>query len=154
MYIRAQTTLFVCLQGKENLRLPLVIMGTMVVLGGFTGLRLPETLHHRLPQTLEEGEEFGKDWTLDDCFRCIPIKPINASHSGSYEDLAKTISPTGLEMTAGISSSSTCDVEATEETPLEMTRYRRQTMKRIARQASVINTQRTHDGAMQLTYWF
>lgn len=62
------------LQGKENLRLPLVLMGILSVFGGFTGLRLPETLHHRLPQTLEEGEEFGKNWNMDDCCRCIPIR--------------------------------------------------------------------------------
>lgn len=49
-------------------------MGSISVLGGFTGLRLPETLHNRLPQTLEEGELFGKDWNIDDCLRCIPIK--------------------------------------------------------------------------------
>lgn len=61
-------------QGRENLRLPLVVMGCLSVFGGFTGLRLPETLHHRLPQTLEEGEQFGKDWTMKDCFRCIPIR--------------------------------------------------------------------------------
>lgn len=47
---------FITYLGKENLRLPLVIMGVVIIAGGFTGLRLPETLHHRLPQTLEEGE--------------------------------------------------------------------------------------------------
>lgn len=65
---------FHLIQGRESLRLPLVVMGCLSVFGGFTGLRLPETLHHRLPQTLEEGEEFGKDWTMQDCCRCIPIK--------------------------------------------------------------------------------
>lgn len=63
-------------QGKDNLRLPLVVMGCLSVFGGFTSLRLPETLHHKLPQTLEEGEEFGKDWTMQDCFRCIPIEYV------------------------------------------------------------------------------
>lgn len=47
---------FITYLGKENLRLPLVIMGVVIIAGGFTGLRLPETLHHRLPQTLEEGK--------------------------------------------------------------------------------------------------
>lgn len=61
-------------QGKENLVLPLVILGVVSVIGGLSGLRLPETLHHRLPQTVEEGELFGKDWTCADCFRCVPIK--------------------------------------------------------------------------------
>lgn len=54
--------------------LPLIIMGTISVLGGLSGLRLPETLHHRLPQTVEEGEEFGKNFTMSDCLRCIPLQ--------------------------------------------------------------------------------
>lgn len=54
--------------------LPLIIMGVISVLGGLTGLRLPETLHYRLPQTVEEGEEFGKDFSMKDCLRCIPIQ--------------------------------------------------------------------------------
>lgn len=54
--------------------LPLVILGAISVIGGLSGLRLPETLHHRLPQTVEEGELFGKDWTCADCIRCIPTK--------------------------------------------------------------------------------
>lgn len=61
-------------KGKENLRLPLVLMGFMSVIGGITGLRLPETLHYRLPQTVEEGEEFGKGWTMEDCCRCVPLR--------------------------------------------------------------------------------
>jgi hypothetical protein len=44
--------------------------------GGLSGLRLPETLHHRLPQTVEDGEEFGKDWTLAECLRCIPVRHV------------------------------------------------------------------------------
>lgn len=54
--------------------LPLVIMGSISVIGGLTSLRLPETLHYKLPQTLEEGEEFGKEFTMVDCCRCVPLK--------------------------------------------------------------------------------
>ena len=61
-------------QGTELLVLPLVILGVVSVVGGISGLRLPETLNHRLPQTVEEGEEFGKDWTFTECLRCIPIR--------------------------------------------------------------------------------
>lgn len=61
-------------QGKENLVLPLVILGAISIIGGLSGLRLPETLHHRLPQTVEEGELFGKNWTCADCIRCVPTK--------------------------------------------------------------------------------
>nr|CAD7440992.1 unnamed protein product [Timema bartmani] len=63
---------FITYLGMEMLVLPLVIMGVVSVLGGLSGLRLPETLHHRLPQTVEEGEEFGKDWTCAECLRCVP----------------------------------------------------------------------------------
>uniref|UniRef100_A0A1B6C0H0 Major facilitator superfamily (MFS) profile domain-containing protein n=1 Tax=Clastoptera arizonana TaxID=38151 RepID=A0A1B6C0H0_9HEMI len=63
---------FITYLGSENLILPLLIMGGVSVIGGVTSLRLPETLHHRLPQTVEEGEEFGKDWSMTECLRCIP----------------------------------------------------------------------------------
>ena len=63
-----------CRKGSEMVVLPLLIMGIISVVGGVVGLRLPETLHHRLPQTLEEGEEFGKDFKVEDCCRCIPLK--------------------------------------------------------------------------------
>lgn len=47
-------------------------MGGISIAGGITSLRLPETLHQKLPQTLEEGEEFGKNWNLKDCWKCLP----------------------------------------------------------------------------------
>lgn len=45
--------------------LPLMIMGGLMVAGGICALMLPETLHQHLPQTLEEGELFGKLWRID-----------------------------------------------------------------------------------------
>ncbi|XP_062547711.1 carcinine transporter isoform X2 [Armigeres subalbatus] len=156
---------FITYLGKENLILPLVIMGCVSVAGGFTGLRLPETLHHRLPQTLEEGELFGQDWTVDDCFRCMPSKK---SPTGSYENLSLEPSDTALELNIGqplVNGSGAgrgpgdargtySAATSTEKTPLEMARLRRQSMKRLVRQASTMDTQKTADGAMQLTYWF
>lgn len=125
-------------------------MGGVVIAGGFTGLRLPETLNKRLPQTLEEGEEFGKNWSMDDCMRCIPIEP-ELSNSGSYEDLSKE-DEVNIEMNQTLSFRSKLD----EKTPLEGKRpVRRQTMRKLARQQSVMDTQKTGDlGSMQLTYWF
>ena len=36
-------------------------MGVFSIVGGLVTLRLPETLNQKLPQTLEEGENFGQD---------------------------------------------------------------------------------------------
>ncbi len=47
--------------------LPLVIMGTLSVMGGITALFLPETLWTHLPNTLEESEEFGSDFAFFSC---------------------------------------------------------------------------------------
>lgn len=43
-----------------------------------------------------------------------------------------------------------------ERTPLDMAaggRQHRASMKRLVRQMSIMDTQRTHDGTMQLTHW-
>ncbi|XP_037903777.1 carcinine transporter isoform X2 [Hermetia illucens] len=150
---------FITYLGKDNLRLPLVIMGCVSVVGGFTGLRLPETLHHRLPQTLEEGELFGKDWTFDECLRCVPIKPDHGSRQGSYENFDVVLN-NGIDVTLELNNTppslvhAGSSVESTERTPLDLNRPRRQSMKRLVRQQSVMDTQKTRDGAMQLTYWF
>lgn len=50
--------------------LPLLILGAVGVFGGVLCLFLPETLDHELPQTLKDGEEFGRDQKMWD-FPCI-----------------------------------------------------------------------------------
>ncbi|XP_077300548.1 carcinine transporter isoform X2 [Arctopsyche grandis] len=129
---------FITYLGSENLAMPLVIMGSISVIGGISGLRLPETLHHKLPQTLEEGEEFGKDWSYVDCLRCIPIRPPAATDA-SYEDLDQ------LEMNQTFITDLRSE---NEEIP------RRNSMRHLVRQMSVMDTQRVTDGTMKLTYWF
>ncbi|XP_032592486.1 carcinine transporter isoform X2 [Drosophila grimshawi] len=155
---------FVTYLGKDNLKLPLVIMGFVSMLGGMTGLRLPETLHHRLPQTIEEGEEFGKNWQFKDCFRCKP-QPDALSPPSSYENLdvlggsSNTASEVELELRD--SRRQRQQPHSDESTPLELGasgsggvgRPHRSSMKRLVRQMSVMDTQRTHDGTMQLTHW-
>lgn len=138
-------------------------MGFVSMLGGITGLRLPETLHQRLPQTIEEGEEFGKEWTVNACLHCKTAES-SASQPTSYENLdvlhSNTASDVELEMNASSSSSggrrsmrqrpkSIID----ERTPLDGSRPSRPSMKRLVRQMSVMDTQRTEDGTMQLTHW-
>ncbi|KOX69254.1 Organic cation transporter 1 [Melipona quadrifasciata] len=128
-------------QGKENLVLPLVILGVVSVIGGLSGLRLPETLHHRLPQTVEEGELFGKDWTCADCFRCVPIKPSSAA--ASYEDL---------------SIRETVEMHEVPEAPIpqrlleDQQRPSNASVRRLVRQSSVMDTQRDSDGSIKMTY--
>lgn len=58
--------------GSDWLVLPLLVMGVVSAAGGIVGLRLPETLFQKLPQTLEEGEEFGKNFGLRQCLQCWP----------------------------------------------------------------------------------
>ncbi|XP_049762165.1 carcinine transporter isoform X1 [Schistocerca cancellata] len=139
---------FITYLGSENLVLPLVIMGAISVIGGLSGLRLPETLHHRLPQTVEEGEEFGKDWSFKDCIRCIPERP--SSIATSYEDLEPhetvelPVMPQELVQ------------PPSEATPLERRETRRFSNRtpRLVRQSSVMETPVDSSGVMQMTYWF
>lgn len=46
--------------------LPLLVLGTIGILGGLLTLLLPETLDKDLPQTLQDGEDFGKDQKMWD----------------------------------------------------------------------------------------
>lgn len=39
---------------------PLIIFGAMAFVSGLLSLLLPETLNKKLPETIEEGERFGK----------------------------------------------------------------------------------------------
>ena len=41
--------------------LPLLVLGILGILGGILPLLLPETLDKDLPQTLQDGEDFGRD---------------------------------------------------------------------------------------------
>ncbi|CAH2066908.1 unnamed protein product, partial [Iphiclides podalirius] len=128
---------FVNYLGSSNLVLPLVVMGAVSVVGGLTALRLPETLHCSLPQTAEEGEEFGKDWTYADCFKCGGQRSMTETES--YENLDQ------LELT---------QPPSVEDKLSDMPNIRRSSMRKLVRQASIVETQRDLDGNMKMTYWF
>ncbi|XP_005182426.1 organic cation transporter protein [Musca domestica] len=54
--------------------LPLIILGCLGIVGGLLCLLLPETVDRVLPQTLQDGEEFGKNqrmWEMP----CLDKKP-------------------------------------------------------------------------------
>lgn len=53
--------------------LPLIILGILGIAGGLMCLLLPETLDHDLPQTLQDGEEFGRGQSIWD-FPCLAKK--------------------------------------------------------------------------------
>ncbi|XP_057364698.1 carcinine transporter-like [Daphnia carinata] len=68
---------FINYLGTQWLVLPIVMMGAFSVAGGIVTLKLPETLGAKLPQTLEEGEDFGKDFkgwvhTIQQMSRLLP----------------------------------------------------------------------------------
>lgn len=53
---------FINFLGTQWLVLPIIVMGAFAIAGGLVTLKLPETLGAKLPQTIEEGELFGKDF--------------------------------------------------------------------------------------------
>lgn len=123
-------------------------MGCLSVLGGFTGLRLPETLNKKLPVTLEEGEVFGKEWTIADCMKCEKGESLGTSCETvdvmeSERLFNETEEPKTVE-----------EEYVPRQESVNLRRIRRHSMKRLVRQASVMDTQKTRSGEMQLTYWF
>ncbi|XP_014251660.1 carcinine transporter [Cimex lectularius] len=127
---------FITHLGSESMVLPLVILGVISIIGGISSLRLPETLHHSLPQTVEEGEEFGKEWSIKDCCSCIPPR---LEDSEAYDDLDKK-TDIALLPTSSLS----------ETTPI--TRQHR--VPKLVKQASIMETPLDSYGSMKLTYWF
>lgn len=45
---------------------PLIVFGALAFMGGFLSLLLPETHNKKLPETIEDGEKFGKAVRVDD----------------------------------------------------------------------------------------
>lgn len=78
-------------------------------------------------------------------------RPLS-SRSGSYEHLDGIVgNASDADFEADDASTSLTDAE---RSPLEMARLRRQSMRRLVRQNSTVNTQKSEDGTIQLTYWF
>jgi hypothetical protein len=63
--------------------LPLIVLGTLGIFGGVLSLFLPETLDHELPQTLADGEEFGRGQGMWD-FPCLAKKIDDDDEEGDH----------------------------------------------------------------------
>ncbi|XP_026294275.1 organic cation transporter protein [Frankliniella occidentalis] len=58
--------------------LPTVIFATIAVTSGLLSLLLPETLNQPMPQSMEDGEQFGKGDTA--CASCFGRKPVDQKY--------------------------------------------------------------------------
>lgn len=57
-------------------------MGGLLVVGGACSLLLPETLHKHLPQTLEDGEKVGLDFSI-----CCPLPQKTVSKNSDTDSV-------------------------------------------------------------------
>uniref|UniRef100_A0A8D8S4C5 Organic cation transporter protein n=1 Tax=Cacopsylla melanoneura TaxID=428564 RepID=A0A8D8S4C5_9HEMI len=60
-YVASILSPFIVYLNVISTKLPLIVLGIIGILGGILCLFLPETLGEDLPQTLQDGEDFGKD---------------------------------------------------------------------------------------------
>lgn len=73
-YVSTMIAPFVVYLSNIATLLPLIILGFLGIMGGLLSLLLPETVDRVLPQTLQDGEEFGKNqrmWEMP----CLERKP-------------------------------------------------------------------------------
>lgn len=66
-YVGAIASPFITYSAAFLEELPLIILGCASFFGGIIVLYLPETLGQALPQTIKDGEEFGKSqkfWSM------------------------------------------------------------------------------------------
>ncbi|XP_063589244.1 organic cation transporter protein-like [Penaeus indicus] len=73
--------------GKQWPLFPLVVLGVASVLGGIVALFLPETLHRDLPQTLSDGENFGKDQSF--CYFPCVAREAKDRHPTSLAEIGQ-----------------------------------------------------------------
>ncbi|XP_074042799.1 organic cation transporter protein isoform X2 [Leptinotarsa decemlineata] len=76
-YVASIISPFVVYLANISTSLPLLILGVLGVLSGLLALFLPETLDQELPQTLQDGENFGLGQKIWD-FPCIKKKEVQS----------------------------------------------------------------------------
>nr|XP_026483475.1 organic cation transporter protein-like [Vanessa tameamea] len=72
-YVASILAPFVVYLANISQELPLLILGVLGIVGGVLCLLLPETMDTEMPQTLADGENFGKDQRFWD-MPCFPRK--------------------------------------------------------------------------------
>ncbi|XP_053673167.1 organic cation transporter protein [Anopheles nili] len=72
-YVASIVAPFVVYLANISPSLPLIVLGILGIIGGLLSLLLPETLGHDLPQTLADGEDFGRGQKIWD-FPCLTKK--------------------------------------------------------------------------------
>lgn len=92
--ISGALTPLISLLDSFNPKIPNIVFGSLAVLFGTGSLLLPETLGRRLPQTLEDGETFGKG---DNCFtnctgRRLSDSSVDTEKAPEMEPLKKETS--------------------------------------------------------------
>lgn len=85
-YVASILAPFVVFLTNIMAELPLIVLGTIGIMGGFLSLYLPETLNHELPQTLDDGEEFGRGQGMFDFPCCTKqINECDDKESGKFQ---------------------------------------------------------------------
>ncbi|XP_054258921.1 organic cation transporter protein isoform X2 [Macrosteles quadrilineatus] len=65
-YVASILAPFVVYLANISAHLPLLVLGVLGILGGVLALFLPETMDEELPQTMADGENFGRDQSFFD----------------------------------------------------------------------------------------
>lgn len=71
--------------------LPLIVMGALLIVGGFASLFLPETRGKNLPQTLEEGEAVPLSFLLCCCMEKHPRSRPNQARRPTMPQEAASV---------------------------------------------------------------
>ena len=103
-----------------------------------------------MPQTIEECDIIGQNWTWRDYFRCVP----EADESGDDYYYENDESGTNEIVELTEFDESDAELEKLHDRMQSGNINRKVSLKKLTRQSSVMDTQRSLDGTMKITYWF